>query len=87
MFLRAHQHVIAIYKPLFHVQYLKDGVMWQKTTLVGVCTLRWLISVDVPFLKSPYNSVKMTIYFDIINLVGNYMVVNELEIPYENKPL
>jgi hypothetical protein len=29
----------------------------------------------------------MTIYFDIINLVGNYMVVNELKNPYENKPL
>jgi hypothetical protein len=27
--------------------------------------------------------VKMKVCFDIINLVGNYMVVNELEIPYE----
>jgi hypothetical protein len=35
--------------------------------------------MDVPFLKSPYDNVKMTIYFDIINLVGNYIVVNELK--------
>ena len=42
--------------------------------------------MDAPFLKSPYGSVKMTIYFDIINLVGNYMVVNELKNPYENNP-
>jgi hypothetical protein len=28
----------------------------------------------------------MAIYFDIINLVENYMVVNELKSPYENKP-
>jgi hypothetical protein len=35
--------------------------------------------VDVPFLKSPYGNVKMVVYFDIINLVGNYMVVNELK--------
>jgi sporulation protein YlmC with PRC-barrel domain len=42
--------------------------------------------VDAPFLKSPYGSVKMTIYFDIINLVGNYMVINELNNSYENKP-
>jgi hypothetical protein len=27
----------------------------------------------------------MIVYFDIINLVGNYMVVNELKNPYENK--
>jgi hypothetical protein len=27
----------------------------------------------------------MVVYFDIINLVGNYMVVNELKSPYENK--
>jgi hypothetical protein len=40
--------------------------------------------VDVPFPKSPYNSVKMTMYFD--NLVGNYMVVDELKNPHENKP-
>jgi hypothetical protein len=57
-----------------------------KNTLVGVYTLWWLISMDVPFPKSSYSSVKMTIYFDIINLVGNYMVVNELKSPYENKP-
>ncbi len=42
-------------------------------------------SVDVPFPKSSYGSVKMTVH-DIINLVGNYMVVNELKNPYENKP-
>jgi hypothetical protein len=34
-------------------------------------------SKDVPFPKNPYGSVKMTVYFDIINFVGNYMVVNE----------
>jgi hypothetical protein len=39
---------------------------------------------DAPLPKSPYGSVKMAIYFDIINLVGNYMVVNELKSPYEN---
>jgi hypothetical protein len=33
--------------------------------------------VDVPLVKSPYG---------IVNLVGNYMVVNELKNPYENKP-
>ncbi len=27
--------------------------------------------VDVSLPKSPYNSVKMVVYFDIINLVGN----------------
>ncbi len=42
--------------------------------------------MDVPFLKIPYSNVKMVVYFDIINLVGNYMVVNELKSPYENKP-
>jgi hypothetical protein len=42
--------------------------------------------VDAPFPKSPYNNVKMVVYFDIINLVGNYMVINELKSPYENKP-
>ncbi len=38
---------------------------------------------NVPFPKSPYGSVKMVVYFDIINLVRNYMVVNELKSPYE----
>jgi len=42
--------------------------------------------VDDPLPKSPYGNVKMAIYFDIINLVGNYIVVNELKNPYENKP-
>jgi hypothetical protein len=41
--------------------------------------------VDDPLPKSPYINVKMVIYFDVINLVGNYLVVNELKIPYENK--
>jgi len=41
--------------------------------------------VDAPLLKSPYGGVKMAVYFDIINLMGNYMVVNELKSPYENK--
>jgi hypothetical protein len=27
----------------------------------------------------------MVVYFDIINLMGNYMVINELKILYENK--
>jgi hypothetical protein len=39
--------------------------------------------VDVPLPKSPYGSVKMVIYFDIINLMKNYMVVNELKSLYE----
>jgi len=34
---------------------------------------------DAPLSKSPYGSVKMLLYFDINNLVGNYMVVNELK--------
>jgi hypothetical protein len=42
--------------------------------------------MDVPLPKSPYYSVKMVVYFNIINLVVDYMVVNELENPYENKP-
>ncbi len=41
--------------------------------------------MDVPLPKSPYGGVKMAIYFDIINLVRNYTVVNELKSPYENK--
>jgi hypothetical protein len=42
--------------------------------------------MDAPFPKSPHNVVRMTTYFGIINLVGNYMVVNELKNPYANKP-
>ncbi len=38
-----------------------------------------------PLPKSPYGNVKMIVYFDIINLVGNYMVVNALIFYYENK--
>ncbi len=41
---------------------------------------------DVPLPKSPYGNVQMIVYFDIIDLVRNYMVVNELKNPYENKP-
>jgi hypothetical protein len=32
--------------------------------------------MDAPFPKSPNDIVKMVFYFNIINLVGNYMVVN-----------
>ncbi len=45
--------------------------------------LRWLIFANVPFPKSPYSSVKRVVYFYIINLVGNYIMVNELKSPYE----
>jgi hypothetical protein len=38
------------------------------------------------FHKSSYGNVKMIVYFDIINLVKNYMVFNELKTPYDNKP-
>ncbi len=41
---------------------------------------------NAPLPKCPYNSVKMTVYFDIINFAGNYIVVNELKSQYENKP-
>jgi hypothetical protein len=41
--------------------------------------------MDVPLPKNPYCSVKMVVYFDIINLAGDYIVVNELKNPYENK--
>ncbi len=49
---------------------------------VGVCSFL----ADASFPKSQYGSVKMVVYFDIIHLVGNYMVVNEQKNPYENKP-
>ncbi len=49
---------------------------------VGVCS--FLVDASLP--KSPYNSVKMVVYFYIINLVGNYMVINEQKSTYENKP-
>jgi hypothetical protein len=42
---------------------------------------------DSSLFKSSYNSVKMVVYFGIINLVRNYVVINELKSPYENKPL
>jgi hypothetical protein len=38
---------------------------------------------NAPLPKSPYGSVQMIIYFDNINLVWNYMVINELKRPYE----
>jgi sporulation protein YlmC with PRC-barrel domain len=41
---------------------------------------------DAPLLENPYNSVNMIVDFDVINLVGDYMVVNELKSPYENNP-
>ncbi len=40
--------------------------------------------MDVPLPKSPYGSVKMVIYFDIIKLVDNYMVVNKLKAHMKN---
>ncbi len=49
----------------------------------GVCTLSGPFFTNVALPKSSYNSVKMTIYFDIINLMGNYMVFNELKSQYE----
>ncbi len=52
---------------------------------LGICIEGGSFSTNVPLPRSPYGSVKMTIYFDIINLVGNYMVVNEQKSPYENK--
>jgi len=48
---------------------------------LGVCSF----SVDASFPKNSCGSVKMVFYFDIINLMGNYMVVNELNSPCENK--
>jgi hypothetical protein len=38
---------------------------------------------NAPLPKCPYSSVKVVVYFDIINLMGNYMVVNELKSPNE----
>ncbi len=37
----------------------------------------------VPLPKNPYGNFKMAIYFDIINLIWNYMVINELKNPCE----
>jgi hypothetical protein len=48
---------------------------------LGVCSF----SADASLLKNSCDSVKMVFYFDIINLMGNYMVVNEFLSPYENK--
>jgi hypothetical protein len=38
---------------------------------------------NAPLPKSPYDHVKMVVYFYITNLVENYMVVNKLKSPYE----
>ncbi len=38
---------------------------------------------NAPPLKSSYNVVKMTVYFDIINSMENCMVINELKNPHE----
>jgi hypothetical protein len=48
---------------------------------VGVCSF----SMDASLPKCPCRNGQMVVYFDIINLVGNYMVINELKGPYENK--
>jgi recombinational DNA repair protein RecR len=48
---------------------------------LGVCSF----SADASLLKNSCDSVKMVFYFDIINFMGNYMVVNEFLSPYENK--
>ncbi len=42
--------------------------------------------MNAPLLKSYYDNIQMTIYFDIINLVQNFMMVNELKSPYEKQP-
>jgi hypothetical protein len=39
--------------------------------------------MDVPISIIPYGSVTMVGYYDIINLIGNYMVVNERKSPYK----
>ncbi len=39
--------------------------------------------MDAPLSKSSYGNIKMVVYFDIINLMENYMVVNEPKSPYE----
>jgi hypothetical protein len=74
-------------------QHIKDpSYVWY--IVKGVCTLLWvgcmhskvahfrqmLHSLKCSIL---YGNVKMTIYFDIISLMKNYMVVNELKNPYE----
>jgi len=48
---------------------------------LSVCSF----SADASFPKNSCGSVKMVLYFDIINLVGTYMVVNELKNSCENK--
>jgi hypothetical protein len=32
--------------------------------------------VNVPFPKTPYDNVKMVVYFDIINLMGTWWLMN-----------
>jgi hypothetical protein len=39
--------------------------------------------MDVPLPKSSYGNVKISNYFDIINLMENYLVFNELKSSYE----
>jgi hypothetical protein len=39
--------------------------------------------IDALFPECPYGSVKITIYFDMINLIGNFMMVGELKNPDE----
>jgi hypothetical protein len=39
--------------------------------------------MDVPLPKSSYGSVKIANYFNIINLMENYLVLNELKSSYE----
>jgi hypothetical protein len=41
---------------------------------------------DAPLSKSPYGNVKMLVYFDIINLMENYIVVDEIKNAYEEYP-
>jgi hypothetical protein len=40
----------------------------------------WQLLHSLKVCKVMY--IKMLVYFDIINLVGKYMVVNELKSPY-----
>jgi hypothetical protein len=63
-----------------HIKFLKVDkntmCMLQVYALLGGSFL-----ADVRFLKISYGIVEISIYFYIINLMGNYMVVNELKIP------
>jgi hypothetical protein len=48
--------------------------------VLGSCKLRWFIFGEC----STPQKVKMVVYYDIINLMGNYMVVNKLKSSYKN---